>query len=149
LAIPLSAGAEVGGPTQSQFIREDALQQREQGFMGHSTTVFEQQASSVVNEQALERYSGTREGLSAPMDDQFFGHEPFVDEEVIARFIGEEPRQVLEMARKGEIPAHPLGKGARHRWKFRISEVAAAISKTVASDVRLKSAVPGATRRKQ
>ncbi len=118
--------------------------------MGHSTSVFEQQPSSVVNEQALERYSGTRDEVSAAvMENQFFGYEPFVDEEVIARFIGEEPRQVLEMARKGEIPAHPIGKGARHRWKFRISEVAAAISKRVASDVRLKSAVPGATRRKQ
>ena len=51
------------------------------------------------------------------------GHfEPFVDERVIAGFLQVTPRRVLEMARKGQIPAHPLG-SKRRTWRFRVSEV--------------------------
>lgn len=53
---------------------------------------------------------------------EFGGFEPFVDEFVVGRFLGFEPRQVLEMARAGEIPAHPFGH-TRKRWRFRLSEV--------------------------
>ena len=60
---------------------------------------------------------------------EFGGFEPFVDEFVIGRFLGIEPRQVLEMARAGEVPAHPVGLGhARKRWRFRLSEVEAHFS---------------------
>ena len=48
--------------------------------------------------------------------------EPLVDERVIARFLQVTPRRVLEMARKGQIPAHPLG-SKRRTWRFRVSEV--------------------------
>ena len=34
--------------------------------------------------------------------------EPFVDEHVVARFLQITPRRVLEMARKKEIPSHPM-----------------------------------------
>jgi hypothetical protein len=30
------------------------------------------------------------------------------------------PRRVLEMARRGEIPAYPLGQGKRRAWRFRL-----------------------------
>jgi hypothetical protein len=35
---------------------------------------------------------------------------------------------VLEMARAGEIPAHPIGRGKRKTWRFRLSELADAIA---------------------
>lgn len=69
--------------------------------------------------------------------------EPFVDEYKVAAFLCIEPRRVLEMARKGAIPAHPLGE-QRRTWRFRISEIDAHFSlsnqKRVPATVRL--AVP-------
>jgi hypothetical protein len=55
--------------------------------------------------------------------------EPFVTADAIAEHLNVKRRQVLEMRRKGIIPAHPLGTG-KHRkvWRYRISEVDAAIS---------------------
>lgn len=55
---------------------------------------------------------------------EFGQFEPFVDEHVIARFLDITPRRVLEMARVGEIPAHPIGSGIGKTWRFRISEIA-------------------------
>lgn len=49
-------------------------------------------------------------------------YEHFVDEYVIAEFLGIKPRRVLEMARSGKIPTHPLG-DVRKTWRFKISEV--------------------------
>jgi Helix-turn-helix domain len=51
--------------------------------------------------------------------------EPFVDAGTVAQFLGITPRRVIEMARKGELPAHPFGRGRRHTWRFRISKIAA------------------------
>jgi hypothetical protein len=76
----------------------------------------------------------------------FGSFEPFVDEHVIARFLQVAPRRVLEMARKGELPAHPIGR-TRKTWRFRVSEVAAHFSNT--GHATMPAAVPGATRRKQ
>jgi hypothetical protein len=53
--------------------------------------------------------------------------EPFVDAVTAGRFLSLRPRRVLELARKGEIPAHPLGKGLRRVWRFRLSELALAL----------------------
>jgi hypothetical protein len=49
--------------------------------------------------------------------------EPFVGAEVVAEFLSITRRQALEMARKGELPAHPLRCGRRRTWRFRLSEV--------------------------
>ena len=57
--------------------------------------------------------------------------EPYVDADAVAAFLCVERRQVLAMARRGIIPAHPLlgqGKGTRNTWRFRLSEVAEAIA---------------------
>lgn len=57
--------------------------------------------------------------------------EPFVDADAVAAFLRVERRQVLEMARRKVIPAHPLmgqGKGTRNTWRFRLTEVADAIA---------------------
>lgn len=53
---------------------------------------------------------------------QLGAYEPFVDERVVGLFLDIAPRRVLEMARRKEIPAHPIGR-ARKTWRFRISEI--------------------------
>ena len=55
------------------------------------------------------------------------GPEPFVDSEEAGRFLSLRPRRVLELARRGAIPAHPLGEGLRKVWRFRLSELASAV----------------------
>ena len=75
--------------------------------------------------------------------------ERYVDEHVVAQFIQFPPRRVLEMARKGEIPAHPTGR-IRKTWRFRISEIDAhfsALKKPVRG--RMTPAVPGTQERKR
>ena len=53
--------------------------------------------------------------------------EPFVDAHRAAEFLCLRPRRVLELARQGAIPGHPLGEGQRNVWRFRLSELAAAM----------------------
>jgi fibrillarin-like rRNA methylase len=56
--------------------------------------------------------------------------EPFVEAESAAKFLAIERRQLLAMARSGAIPAYPASLGSRRRqWRFRLSELAAAITK--------------------
>jgi excisionase family DNA binding protein len=50
--------------------------------------------------------------------------EPFVAPDMAAKFLCITRRRVLEMARAGEIPAHPVGRGKRKQWRFRLSELA-------------------------
>jgi hypothetical protein len=49
--------------------------------------------------------------------------EKFVDAATAAMFLSIRPRRVLEMARACEIPAHPIGTGARKTWRFRLTEL--------------------------
>lgn len=61
--------------------------------------------------------------------------EPFVTATEAAIFLAITKRRVLELARAGELPAHPLGCGSRKTWRFRLSELADKISqKNTASD---------------
>jgi hypothetical protein len=53
--------------------------------------------------------------------------ECFVDADRAAEFLGLKRRRLLEMARAGQIPGHPLGTGARRTWRFRLSEIAKVI----------------------
>ena len=73
--------------------------------------------------------------------------EPFVDANRAAEFLVMTRRQLLEMARAGQIPAHPIGQGKRRQWRFRLSELAEAlVAKTVAKaecKISSNSAVPG------
>jgi hypothetical protein len=55
------------------------------------------------------------------MTDQIL--ESFVDAAKAAEFLTLRPRRVLEMARAGELPAHPLGSGRRKTWRFLLSEL--------------------------
>jgi hypothetical protein len=54
--------------------------------------------------------------------------EPFVTPKEAASFLCLNVRRVLEMARLGQLPAHPLGSGRRHTWRFRLSELAHALA---------------------
>ena len=60
--------------------------------------------------------------------DDYMRPEPFVDNIEAANFLNMKPRRINEMARTGQIPAHPLGAGKRKTWRFRLSEIAAYIS---------------------
>jgi hypothetical protein len=54
--------------------------------------------------------------------------EPFVDANTVAQFLSIKRRQVLEMTRKGIIPAHPLVTGRSRRiWRYKLSEVDATV----------------------
>lgn len=84
---------------------------------------------------------------SAEMSALFGPYEPFVDEHVIARFLQLTPRRVLEMARSGELPAHPIGH-LRVTWRFRVSEIHAHFSApNTPSRANLAAAVPGTRER--
>lgn len=54
--------------------------------------------------------------------------EPFVDAVRAAEFLSLRTRRVIELARMGQLPAYPLGAGTRRVWRFRLSELAAALS---------------------
>jgi hypothetical protein len=53
--------------------------------------------------------------------------ESFVAADIAAKFLCISRRRLLEIARAGEIPAHPIGNGKRKTWRFRLSEIADAI----------------------
>jgi hypothetical protein len=56
--------------------------------------------------------------------------ERFVDADEAATFLSIKRRRILELARSGKLPGHPIGEGARRVWRFRLSELANAISVT-------------------
>jgi len=66
---------------------------------------------------------------------EFEPPEPFVNADRASEFLSLRRRRVLELARKGEVPAYPIGEGRRRVWRFRLSELAAAVArnKTFAS----------------
>jgi excisionase family DNA binding protein len=49
--------------------------------------------------------------------------EYYVDAGEAAKFLDIHRRTVLQMARNGIIPAHPLGDGRRKLWRFLLSEL--------------------------
>jgi hypothetical protein len=61
--------------------------------------------------------------------------EGFVDADQAAKFLFLRRRRVLELARAGKLPGHPLGNAARRVWRFRLSELAAAVSARGSSEI--------------
>lgn len=49
--------------------------------------------------------------------------EYFVDADEAARFLKVQRRTLLQMARAGTVPAHPIGDGRRKMWRFLLSEL--------------------------
>jgi excisionase family DNA binding protein len=69
--------------------------------------------------------------------------EPFVTPQEAAAFLRLSTRRILEMARSGQLPAHPLGIGRRHRWRFRLGELAhAMVATSSATLIRSSQAAP-------
>jgi len=60
--------------------------------------------------------------------------ERFVDADEAAKFLSLPRRRILELARAGRLPGHPIGNGARRVWRFRLSELANAVSVAGASE---------------
>jgi hypothetical protein len=54
-------------------------------------------------------------------------YERFVDADKAAVFLSITRRRVLDLARAGHLPGHPIGSGARRVWRFRLSELAAVL----------------------
>ncbi len=60
--------------------------------------------------------------------------ESYVSADVVADYLKIERRQVLALVRKGKMPAHPVDASATRRlWRFRLSEVDAAINENNAN----------------
>ena len=57
--------------------------------------------------------------------------EGFVDADEAGKFLSLNRRRILELARAGKLPGHPLGNGTRRVWRFRLSELAAAVARNV------------------
>jgi hypothetical protein len=57
--------------------------------------------------------------------------ERYVDADEAGKFLSLTRRRILELARVGKLPGHPVGDGARHIWLFRLSELASAVAKNV------------------
>jgi len=64
----------------------------------------------------------------SPESHNSLNFEPFVDADAVAAFLSLERRLVLDWARSGDIPAHPLGRGKRRTWRFRLSEITEAVA---------------------
>jgi hypothetical protein len=60
-------------------------------------------------------------------EDEITQVEPFVDALEAGRFLQLPRRRVLQLARQGRLPAYPLGDGPRKIWRFRLSELSAAM----------------------
>ena len=65
--------------------------------------------------------------------DRVWVPERFVDAREASRFLSMKPRRVVEFARTGYLPAYPLGTGRRRIWRFRLSELADAITRKKSS----------------
>lgn len=65
--------------------------------------------------------------------------EPFVSAERAAEFLAMSRKTILVLARKGYLPAHPVGQGPRKAWKFRLSELDCWMRQEVNSSQRLRS----------
>lgn len=66
--------------------------------------------------------------------------EPFVAAERAAEFLSVRPRYLLNLARRGVVPAYPLGSGPRKVWRFRLSELSRAL--TTRTEHNLASSLP-------
>jgi len=54
--------------------------------------------------------------------------ERFVDADEATKFLSLTRRRILELARAGRLPGHSIGNGPRRVWRFRLSELATAVT---------------------
>ena len=65
--------------------------------------------------------------MNKVMDSDRISPEPYVAPEVAAEFLSTTRRKVLEWVRLGLIPGHPMPGTIRHEWRFKLSELDAAM----------------------
>jgi hypothetical protein len=53
--------------------------------------------------------------------------EPYVDAEVAAKYLSIEKRVLMDRARSGQLPGHPLPGSKRRLWRFKLSELDASM----------------------
>ena len=71
--------------------------------------------------------------------------EGFVDADEAGKFLSLNRRRMLELARAGKLPGYPIGSGARRVWRFRLSELATALTRiqfTSLHDKAIRNQVP-------
>jgi helix-turn-helix protein len=56
--------------------------------------------------------------------------ERFVDADEAGKFLCLTRRRILDLTRAGKLPGHPIGVGGRRVWRFRLSELATAMTAT-------------------
>jgi excisionase family DNA binding protein len=56
-------------------------------------------------------------------------YEPFISPHDAAEFLSISRHHLLHLARHGEIPAYPLGRGKRRLWRFKKSELSLALKR--------------------
>lgn len=59
--------------------------------------------------------------------------EKYVDSRIAGEFLNLHAKTVERMARRGELPGHPVGAGQRKRWRFLLSELDASLRSRVIS----------------
>jgi hypothetical protein len=73
---------------------------------------------------------GVSEALVQPPPADGIQFENFVDATVGAKYLSITRRQLLALARSGAVPAYPASLGSRRKqWRFRLSELSAAMTK--------------------
>ena len=80
-----------------------------------------------MNKRSLVNPDGMRSKGTTAISFIQDGHrstESFVTAQEAADFLAITKRRILELARQGQIPAHPIGDGIRKTWRFRLSEIA-------------------------
>jgi excisionase family DNA binding protein len=65
--------------------------------------------------------------LAANPSEERYLNEHFVDADEAAAFLSITRRRILDLARAGHLPGHRIGSGARCVWRFRLSELEAAL----------------------
>jgi Helix-turn-helix domain len=73
-----------------------------------------------VGPKAIARVEALMDAVIAPATDFI---EPYVDAQNAATFLAMSRKNLLDLARKGKLPGHPVGSGPRKTWKFRLSEL--------------------------
>jgi hypothetical protein len=69
--------------------------------------------------------------------------EPYVSARVVAEHLDIQRRQVLAMTRAGKLPAHAVDPAAtRKQWRYKVSEVDAAIGGNRNSGIAQNAACP-------
>lgn len=54
--------------------------------------------------------------------------EPWVDAKAVAKHLGYDSRYICVLAKQGKLPGRAMPNGARFHWRFKISQVDAAMN---------------------